>query len=594
MLRGLYTRHVREALRAPTGLGSEALLLALVLSIFGALLMVGRQMATPFHQQVIIDLSFWSLPKYTLLSLGRGFAAYFLSLAFTLFYGTYAAHHRRAETVMLPVLDVLQAIPVLGFLPGLVLALVALFPRHELGLEIACIVMIFTGQVWNMTFSFHGSIKAIPQTLREVAAIHQLSQWRIFRQLEVPAAMIGLVWNSMMSMAGGWFFLTVTEAFTLKEHDYRLPGIGSYMNEAILASNVPAMIGGVVAMVLMIVFADQVVWRPLAAWSQKFKVEDVAAVVEPHSWVLDLARRSTWLRQVLSMFDTPQRSMRGAGLRPKFLSHNSQTNPTAAHTLRIVFATVKYLALAGLAAAAVWGGWSIVKLLVDLPIVDSSRLGDWRTVLLALGASFLRTTTAVLLGAAWTLPAGIMIGRSARWSERLQPVIQVLASFPAPMVFPLATGLLFLLHINFNIGCTVLMLLGTQWYILFNVIAGASSIPADLQEVASVYHWSRFQRWTRLYIPCVFPYLVTGLITAAGGAWNATIVAEYLQMPGNPDPYMAFGLGSVISQATNHGDYSLLAASVVTMAVAVVTINRLFWKRLYRVVEERFSLAGQN
>jgi NitT/TauT family transport system permease protein len=402
----------------------------------------------------------------------------------------------------------------------------------------------------------------------------------------------------MMSMAGGWFFLTVTEAFTLKEHDYRLPGIGSYMNEAILASNVPAMIGGVVAMVLMIVFADQVVWRPLAAWSQKFKVEDVAAVVEPHSWVLDLARRSTWLRQVLSMFDTSQRSMVGGGLRPKFLSHNSQTNPTAARTLRIVFTTAKYVALAGLAVAAIWGGWSLVRLLVVLPFVDYSPRsewhGDWRTVLLALGASFLRTTTAVLLGAAWTLPAGIMIGRSARWSERLQPVIQVLASFPAPMVFPLATALLFLLHVNFNIGCTVLMLLGTQWYILFNVIAGASSIPADLQEVASVYHWSRFQRWTHLYIPCVFPYLVTGLITAAGGAWNATIVAEYLQMPGKTDPYMAFGLGSVISQATNHGDYSLLAASVVTMAVAVVTINRFFWKRLYRVVEERFSLAGQN
>jgi NitT/TauT family transport system permease protein len=593
MLRGLYSRHVREALRSPTGLGSEALLLALVLSIFGALLMVGQRMATPFHQQVIIDLSFWSLPKYTLLSLGRGFAAYFLSLAFTLVYGTYAAHHRRAETIMLPILDVLQAIPVLGFLPGLVLALVALFPRHELGLEMACIVMIFTGQVWNMTFSFHGSLKAIPPTLREVTAIHQLSQWRIFKQLEVPAAMIGLVWNSMMSMAGGWFFLTVTEAFTLKNHDYRLPGIGSYMNEAILASNVPAMIGGVVAMVLMIVFADQVVWRPLAAWSQKFKVEDIAAVVEPHSWVLDLARRSTWLRQVLSVFDTSQRSMLDGWRRP-LLNRNSQTNPTAIRVQKIVFATVRYLALAGLAAAAAWGGWSILRLLVDLPLVDSSRQGDWRTVLLALGASFLRTTTAVVLGAAWTLPAGILIGRSPKWSERLQPVIQVLASFPAPMLFPLVTALLFVLHVHFNIGCTVLMLLGTQWYILFNVIAGASSIPADLQEVASVYHWSRFQRWTHLYIPCVFPYLVTGLITAAGGAWNATIVAEYLQMPGRPDPYIAFGLGSVISQATNRGDYSLLAASVVTMAVAVVTVNRLFWKRLYRIVEERFSLAGQN
>src|ERR1700722_1755783 len=281
MLRGLYTRHVREALRAPTGLGSDALLLALVLSIFGALLMVGQRMATPFHQQVIIDLSFWSLPKYTVLTLGRGFAAYFLSLAFTLFYGTYAAHNRRAEAIMIPILDVLQAIPVLGFLPGLVLALVALFPRHELGLEMACIIMIFTGQVWNMTFSFHGCLKAIPQSLREVAAIHRLSHWRIFSQLEVPSAMIGLVWNSMMSMAGGWFFLTVTEAFTLKGRDYRLPGIGSYMNAAMRANDVPAMIADVIAMVLMILFADQVVGRPLVAWSQRFKVEAVSGAVEP-------------------------------------------------------------------------------------------------------------------------------------------------------------------------------------------------------------------------------------------------------------------------------------------------------------------------
>ena len=318
--------------------------------------MVGRRMATPFHQQVIIDLSFWSLPKYTLLSLGRGFAAYFLSLAFTLFYGTYAAHHRRAETIMLPILDVLQAIPVLGFLPGLVLALVALFPRHELGLEMACIVMIFTGQVWNMTFSFHGSLKAIPPTLREVAAIHQLSQWRIFKQLEVPSAMIGLVWNSMMSMAGGWFFLTVTEAFTLKNHDYRLPGIGSYMNEAILA-NVPAMIGGVVAMVLMIVFADQVVWRPLAAWSQKFKVEDVAAVVEPHSWVLDLARRSTWLRQALDIRHVAAFDAEGAA---ELACRHPRSQPDAGVRVRNRLHDGQIPGVAGLAAAARLGGWSIV------------------------------------------------------------------------------------------------------------------------------------------------------------------------------------------------------------------------------------------
>src|SRR3984885_3134167 len=253
-LTGLYSRHVRDALKKPAAFSADMLLVALFLAIFGAILMVGQRMAAPFSQQTTIDLSIDSLPKYTLLSLGRGFAAYFLSLAFTLIYGTISAHNRRAEAVMIPVLDVLQAIPVLGFMPGVVLALVALFPAHELGLEMASIIMIFTGQVWNMTFSFHGSLKAIPQTLREVAAVHKLSRWRFFSQLELPASMIGLVWNSMMSMAGGWFFLSVTEAFTLKDHDYRLPGIGSYMNEAILQGDVPAMIAAVLAMGLMIVF----------------------------------------------------------------------------------------------------------------------------------------------------------------------------------------------------------------------------------------------------------------------------------------------------------------------------------------------------
>jgi NitT/TauT family transport system permease protein len=592
MLRGLYSRHVREALGTPTGLGTDAILLALVLSIFGALLVLGQHMATPYNEQVRIDLSIWSLPKYTVLTLGRGFAAYFLSLAFTLAYGTYAAHNRRAEAIMIPILDVLQAIPVLGFLPGLVLALVALFPRHELGLEMACIIMIFTGQVWNMTFSYHGCLKAIPQSLREVAAIQHLSQWRIFRQLEVPSAMIGLVWNSMMSMAGGWFFLTVTEAFTLRDHDYRLPGIGSYMNEAMLADDVPAMIADVIAMVLMIVFADQVVWRPLVAWSQRFKVEDVAGTVEPKSWVLDLARRSARLRKLFSVFDSSERSMLAVGTRTSLASRLSQSPLASPGVRSAVGKAMKFVALTGLAAAAAWGAWSIMSLLVALPLINSSTHEDWRTVLLALGASFLRTTSAVLVGAAWTLPVGIIIGRSRRWSERLQPVIQVLASFPAPMLFLPVTALMLQWRINFNIGCTVLMLLGTQWYILFNVIAGASSIPADLQEVTAVYRWSRLQRWLRLYIPCVFPYLVTGLITAAGGAWNATIVAEYVQMRNHT--YTAFGLGSLISQATARGQYSMLAAAVVTMAIAVVSINRIFWKRLYWLVEERYSLAGQN
>ena len=308
--------------------------------------------------------------------------------------------NRRAETIMIPVLDVLQAIPVLGFLPGLVLALVALFPRHELGLEMACIIMIFTGQVWNMTFSFHGSLKAIPQSLREVAAIHHLSRWRIFRQLEVPSAMIGLVWNSMMSMAGGWFFLTVTEAFTLKDHDYRLPGIGSYMNEAMLANDVPAMVADVIAMVLMIVFADQVVWRPLVAWSQRFKVEDVAARSSPSRGCSTWPGVPRWLRGIVSVFDASRRSMLGAGSQPRLLSRNrpGQASDRTACERRLGRA-LKYFLGVGARGGRRLGG------LVDRRPAHRAAAGrfiqvtsDWRTVLLALGASFLRTTIGRLAG----------------------------------------------------------------------------------------------------------------------------------------------------------------------------------------------------
>src|ERR1700722_10560786 len=304
-----YTKKVREALKAPARVGVDVLVLVGIAGLIAALTMMFGQASTPMNKPVEIDLSLWALPKYTMLSLMRGVAAYILSLVFTLIYGTIAAHNHKAEKVMIPALDILQSIPVLGFLPGLVLAMISLFPHERFGLELSCIVMIFTAQVWNMTFSFHGSLRSIPTALREAAALQGLSGWQIFKLLEVPAAMIGLVWNSMMSMAGGWFFLSVTEAFTLKGHGYRLPGIGSYMNEAILQGDVPAMVAAVIAMVLMIVFVDQVVWRPLVAWSQRFKVEDLAATTEPKSWVLSLIRRSAPLRNFLSSLDASRHSL---------------------------------------------------------------------------------------------------------------------------------------------------------------------------------------------------------------------------------------------------------------------------------------------
>lgn len=584
-----HTRRVREALKQQEGWAADLFFLLLIAAVAGGLGILGQQVTRPYVPKLDISLSLLALPKYTLLSLGRGFAAYLLSLIFTLVYGTIAAHNHRAEKLMLPALDVLQAIPVLGFLPGLVIAMISLFPTREIGLEIACIVMIFTAQAWNMTFSFHGSLRSIPTALREVAAIQRLSNWQIFRLLEVPAAMIGLIWNSMMSMAGGWFFLTVNEAFTLGDRDYRLPGIGSYMNEAINKGDAHAQIGAVLAMIIMIVAVDQLFWRPLVVWSQRFKLEEQAGDT-PQSWVLNILAQSRLFQRIEKMF---QRRHKEEAPAPAVSGETSKATVAPAPSKRalppFVSVAIRWVWFAAMVAAAAWGAIVIIGLILKLPYrYDPVNHADWISVILALLASFARTSAAVLIGAVWTLPVGIIIGRSARLSRLLQPVIQVVASFPAPMLFPLVTIGLAIIHVPFTIGCVALMLLGAQWYILFNVIAGASAIPTDLTEVARVYRMSRWERWTRLYIPCVFPYLVTGLITAAGGAWNATIVSEFVTIKDKTE--MAFGLGSTISAATTKANYPLLAAGVVTMAVFVVLLNRFFWKRLYRLAEDRYSL----
>jgi NitT/TauT family transport system permease protein len=583
---GVHTRRVRDVLKQPGSFGPDLFVFLLVGAVIGGLVMLGQRMATPYQEKTDIDLSLWALPQYTFLSLGRGLAAYVLSLIFTLVYGSIAAHNRRAERFMIPLLDVLQSIPVLAFLPALVLAMIALFPNYGIGLELACIVMIFTGQAWNMTFSYYASVRNIPQSLRDVATIEKLDNWQVFRLLELPAAMIGLVWNSMMSMAGGWFFLMVNEAFTLRNRDFRLPGLGSYMNEAVQQDDFSAMIGAVVAMIIMIILVDQFLWRPLVVWSQRFKMEDTAEEEQPRSWVLDVIRRS---RIYLGLSQRLSQSRGGVSV-----ARRSATAPGGRFwsgvksCWQFIQPIVRWVVVGLLVVGMGWGLWSLVSLMSDLPLHDPDGNEDWLTIFQGLFASFLRTTAAVALGAAWALPVGILIGLSAKWSRRLQPVIQVVASFPAPMLYPVVTLLLAAMGIPFSVGCVVLLLLGSQWYILFNVLAGAKAIPDDLKQVAQVYGMSRWRVWTRLYIPCVFPYFVTGLITAAGGAWNALIVSEYVQVQGTT--FDAFGLGSTICKATATGHFSLLAASVVTMATCVVLINRLFWKRLYRLAENRYSL----
>jgi len=383
------------------------------------------------------------------------------------------------------------------------------------------------------------------------------------------------VWNSMMSMAGGWFFLTVTEAFTLGDRDFRLPGIGSYMSVAIDRGDTRAMGCAIVAMIVMIVAVDQVVWRPALAWAQKFKVEETSAGVAPRSWLLDLLRRSRlmpWLELELGRLLA---AVGGGHADPKSFVRE----PRVTRALPWMAGLVAALALVAVVA------WGSVHLVVLLGTLTAS---DWAALAAALGLTFLRTATAVALGALWAVPVGIWVGLSPARTRIVQPLVQIAAAFPAPMIFPLVTLAVLSAGIPFGWGCVLLMLLGSQWYVLFNVLAGATATPQDLREAADVYGLGRIARWRTLYLPAVFPQLVTGLVTAAGGAWNASIVAEYVRYRGRT--LVAPGLGALITQASETANFPLLAAGVSTMAVALVALNRTVWRRLYHVADERYSL----
>ncbi|MEO6773372.1 MAG: ABC transporter permease subunit [Kofleriaceae bacterium] len=553
----------------------DVLVIGFVVVLLYGLYTVELQWRAPANSSFEIDLALSALPRYTFFSLCRGVAAFGLSFVFTLVYGYVAARVRGADRVMLPVLDILQSIPVLGFMPGVVLALAALFPHTNVGLELAAVVMIFTGQVWNMTFSFYHSLRAIPSDLIEAAEVYRFGWWRRFTRVELPFSTVGLVWNGMMSMAGGWFFLTINEAFRLGTHDFRLPGVGAYMSVAIDRNDRGAMIAAVLAMVIMILIVDQLFWRPLVAWSNKFKFEDIGAATVNESWVLELLRRTrfyVWWRERRA-----RRALREAA------SPAAPLRPAPAASASPVGRWIGIVLLVGFSALCLWGGSKLARLL------DQLGGDDWWRIGRASGYTLARTTIAVALGSLWAIPAGIYIGTNPRASRVLQPIVQVAASFPAPMLFPLVLLVLARIDVSLSIGSIVLMMLGTQWYILFNVIAGAMSIPNELQEAATVYKFTRVQRWRRVLLPGVFPSLVTGWVTAAGGAWNASIVSEYVHAGGKV--LRTDGLGALISTAAETGRFALLAAGVLMMAVLVVLINRTFWKRLYDLAERKYALG---
>jgi NitT/TauT family transport system permease protein len=550
---------------------------------------VGRQWTAEMTPSVEIDLRPQALPYYTLLSLFRGVVAYLLSFIFTLIYGRVAAYNRRAEKVMIPVLDILQSIPVLGFLPALLLALVSIFPHSNIGLELACVVTIFTGQVWNMTFSFYHSLKSIPPELDDAGRVYRLTKLQRFLELELPYSTVGLVWNSMMSMAGGWFFLTVCEAFSLGDKNFRLPGLGSYMSVAIDNDNRSAMIYGVIAMIVMIVVVDQLIWRPIVAWSQKFKFEETESSQPVSSGVLNFLQKSRLLRWVDTRVWTPLVAM-AAPEPPAALASAAggmkvlalEDSQPAFEIWPMVWKAVGWLA--GLAALAglVWGVWSFVRLMANLGWSDWLHIGELS------GLTFLRVIVAVVIGTIWCVPAGVAIGLNPRLARFCQPIIQIAASFPAPMIYPLALIVLTALGLDINWGSIVLILLGTQWYVLFNVIAGAMAIPSDLMEAAVMYRMNRWERWRKLILPGIFPFLVTGWVTAAGGAWNASIVAEIVTF--RKQTLTADGIGATISVAFAKADYAMLAASLLAMCLAVVIINRTLWRRLYKLAEEKYAM----
>ncbi len=562
--------------RLPFSLADVAVILG-TLVLLAVIARVGVGALDTFHPPVNvprIDLDPRNLPYYAGRSTLRMFVALFFSTLFTLVYGYVAANSRRAERVLIPLLDILQSVPVLGFLAITVTGFIALFPGSLLGLEAAAVFAIFTSQVWNMTFSFYQSLRTLPQELHEAATLYQLSRWQRFVQLEVPAAMIGLLWNGMMSFGGGWFFVAESEAISVLNQEYTLPGIGSYVAAAVAAENLPALGWAVVTMAVLIVLVDQLFWRPLIAWGDKFRMEQSASAEAPESWVYDLiqaARLPRLLGRALMPLREGINQLLSRLTRPV---PPPEINPEAVAQKDRIYNLILLL-LIGLGVA--WGLHFILTTVGLGEVVETLGLG-----LLTLGRVVILLVLATLV---WT-PIGVAIGFQPRLARLLQPVVQFLASFPANFIFPFATWFFIHAGISLDWGSILLMALGSQWYILFNSIAGAQSIPTDLREMGANVGLTGWQKWRKLIIPGIFSAWVTGGVTASGGAWNASIVSEVVSW--GERRLTAPGLGAYITEATAQGDWARIALGIGMMSLFVVGVNRVFWRRLYALAESKY------
>lgn len=516
------------------------------------------------------------LPYYAARSLLRMFLALALSVLFTFCYATAAARLRRAEKILLPVLDILQSVPILGFLSVTITGFIALFPGSELGLECASIFAIFTSQAWNMTFAFHQALSTQPRDLDESARLLRLSRWQRFWRVDVPSGMIPLVWNGMMSFGGGWFFLAASEALSVDNHRFALPGIGAYVAAATGKAQLDRVLLAIAVMIVLVVGVNVVFWRPLTAWAERFRIEDAEASEAPRSVVLDLLRRSRLphaLGRLLGRLVVPlDRAMAVFGL----ADYPLRTSALRRRAGDIAFG----------AAITVLVGYGLVWLVQFIGATAGFGAVGQAAFLGLL--TFGRVVALLVASTLIWVPVGVWIGLNPRVSRLAQPVVQVLASFPAQFLFPIVTAALVATGISLNWGGILLMALGTQWYLLFNVIAGASAIPHDLREAAANLRLPKTLWWTRLILPGIFGSYVTGGITAAGGAWNASIVAELVSY--GHTTLTADGLGAYIARATSAGDWPHILIGVAVMCCFVVGVNRLFWRRLYGLAERRFAL----
>jgi NitT/TauT family transport system permease protein len=570
----------------PLGLGGEGFrpnfydfaIFILIAGVFVVLAHGAREWAAPAAKLVAypVTLDPANLPEYALRTTLRMFAAIIASLVFTFVFATLAAKSRKAELVIMPALDILQSVPVLGFLTFTVTFFLRLFPGSELGAECAAIFAIFTSQAWNMAFSFYQSLKTIPRDLEDVSSHFRLSPWLRFWRLDVPFAAPGLIWNTMMSMSGGWFFVVASEAITIGDTTVTLPGIGSWLALAIEHKDIRAVLLAVAMMGAVILAYDQLIFRPIVAWADKFRFEQVAARYRPRSWLYDLWRRGQLVRQFSAA--TGWMVNRVAAL-PLPFTRAQQIHFGEERRRR----WLDWLWSALIFAVAGYTLWRIV-----LFTRASIGLDDlWA----ALGFGFMtlaRVVVLITLASVIWVPIGVWIGLRPRIANFVQPVAQFLAAFPANVLFPIAVVLIVAFHLNPDIWLSPLMVLGTQWYILFNVIAGASAFPTDLREVATMFRLRTWQWWRQVIVPGILPYYVTGALTAAGGSWNASIVAEVASW--GDTKLRAAGLGSYIADASAAGDYPRVVLGIGVMAVMVVACNRILWRPLYLLAERRFRL----